>query len=530
MSSTASQIEPPLPAPDRTLEGSPFGIAWFFLYGHAGVPAARYLPALRGLGADFTKVYLFWQQIEPEKGRFDWTAVDAFVDQLQSPEEGLISLFTASQWATAQASAMLPPSPAKDLDDYYRFVFETVKHCRGRVRYWQNDAEPNNPVFWAGDREQFVAHLQVFHRAVKAADPAALVVVGGYDGMFIPPGMTPLSGQRTTPFPQQEEGLKFFDHVLQAGGRFFDVFDLRLYGDPYTITARVEHMRGRMRAFGCNQPMICTEYGGPSLFEFPENRGYRSLVTRWSQAAADREQPGNPAGATEVGKAIAALYAQMPALPPQTQMFMQGCPPEFEARHQRIQARGIVMRNLFALSAGVERLLYWDLLSAPGKRDDLMTLMYGKIGLLGIEDGELKKRTLSAEAYARMARLLAGVRRVRRIPVPAHPSVCLFEVDRGPMGTVYVVWERRDLFSGEDAPPVTCAWPADSASPCALDALGNEVPVCGSAGRIELPVSATPIYVLPKSSPSCRAPVAGRTDTAAEVTGASATLAAFRRS
>ncbi|MGH9762413.1 MAG: hypothetical protein ACREDR_18670 [Blastocatellia bacterium] len=39
------------------------------------------------------------------------------------------------------------------------------------------------------------------------------------------------------------------------------------------------------------------------------------------------------------------------------------------------------MRNIFALSAGVQKTLYWQLLQAAGDRDDLMTLMYGKIGM-----------------------------------------------------------------------------------------------------------------------------------------------------
>ena len=485
----------PAPAPVATPapRPSPFGIAWFFLYGYSGVPAAAFMPPLRGLNADFTKVYLFWEQIEPEKGRYDWTAVDAFVDQLRTPEEGLISLFSASRWATVRPSAMLPPSPAKNPDDYYQFVYETVKHCRGRVRYWENDAEPNNPVFWSGSKEEFVTQLEVFHRAVKAADPTAVVIVGGYDGMFVPPGMTPLPGQKATPFPQQQAGLEFFDYVLAHGAGAFDLFDLRLYGDPYTITARVEYMRSRMRACGFSRPIICTEYGGPNFFEFPENRKYVPLVGTWSQAVTRPEQPAS--GQTANGNPIAKLYAEMATLPPQTRMFMQGCSPELEAKYQRIQARGIVMRNVFALAAGVERLLYWDLLSVPGPRDDLMNLMYGKIGLLGVEDGELKQRSVSADAYALMAQTLRGVQTVRRVPVADEPTVFLFEADRGSRGKACVVWERRDQFSGEDQPARAFAWPSEMKHPRAVDTFGASVPVEVGAGRISLPVSVTPVYV-----------------------------------
>src|SRR5262249_19720963 len=144
-----------------TMPGSPFGVAAGFLYGYQGVKPYSFMPQLRALGSDFTKIYLFWNQVEPQKGSYDWTAVDAFVNQLGSPGEGLISIFSSSQWAVKRPSAMLPPSPAKNPDDYYRFVYDLVKHCKGRVRYWQNDSEPNNPIYWSGTKQEFVEQLQV---------------------------------------------------------------------------------------------------------------------------------------------------------------------------------------------------------------------------------------------------------------------------------------------------------------------------------------------------------------------------------
>jgi hypothetical protein len=464
-----------------TMPGSPLGIGWAFLYGYQSTPAVTYMPQLRALGAGATKVYLFWNQIEPEKGRYDWRAVDAFVDQLHSPEEGLISLFSASQWATRTSATMLPPSPADDPEDYRRFVYDLVKHCHGRVRYWQNDSEPNNPVYWSGTKEEFVAQLKVFYQAVKQADPSAVVVAGGYDGLFSPPG--------TPPFPNQQAGLDFFDYVLKEGRDAFDVFDLRLYIDPYTIPGRVAFIREKMRALGYDRPIISTEYGGPNLFELPANLQYIPLVISWSQAVAAGDATGRPANP------IADLYAKMDTLAPETQMFMQGCSPELDAKYQRIQSRSLVMRNLLALSAGVQKTMYWQLLSAPGPRDDMMTLMYGKIGLLGVENGALTKHTTTTDTFQRMAAALHGVRAVTRLESPAHPSIYVFQVDRGTRGPLYVVWEQRDPFTGEDAPPVPFAWPWSAKHAHAVDALGTKVPVTVEAGRLRLSVSLTPIYL-----------------------------------
>ncbi len=472
-----------------SLTGSPLGIATGFFYGYQGTPAFDFMPGVRKLGAGFTKVYLFWNQIEPQTGRYDWTAVDKYVAQLHSPEEGLISIFSSSQWATKQPSAILPPSPAKNPEHYYRFVFELVKHCGGRVGYWQNDAEPNSPIYWAGSKEEYVAQLKVFYNAVKEADPSATVVVGGYDGLFGPPG--------THEFPNQEAGLDFFDYVLKEARAAFDVFDLRLYADPYTIPARVEFMRNKMLTLGYDKPIICTEYGGPNLFEFAENRKYVPLVASWAHAVTTADEKG-ATGSGDAAKPLQQLYESMATLAPQTQMFMEGCPPELEAKYQRIQARGLVMRNIFAFSAGVQKTVYWDLPRPPVSEDGryhIMALMYGKIGLLEFRDGELKSRYLTADVYERMARALRGLRHVKRVLIDGKPTMFLFQVDRGERGSGYVVWEQRDAFSGEDAPATRVEIPWDGKPAAATDALGATVKAIAKDQSLSLNVSLTPIFI-----------------------------------
>jgi hypothetical protein len=439
------------------------------------------------MGGGFTKVYLFWNQIEPEKGHFQWDALEAFVNQLNSPDEGLVSLFSTSTWAVEKPGTMLPPSPAKNPDDYYRFVRAVVARTKGRVRYWQNDSEPNSPIYWAGTKDQFVQELKIFHKAVKDADPSAIVVAGGYDGLFNPPG--------THPIPGQEKGLEFFDTVMRDAADAFDVFDLRLYADPYTIPWRVDYIRGRMKAYGYEKPIIATEYGGPGFYEFMPNLRYAPLVMKWLQAIAAGHANGDPAAADAGQGGVAELYRNMAQLPPQTQMFMQGCSPQLQAKFERIQARDLVMRNVLALSAGVQKTLYWSLHVDTPNRDDVMNLMYGKTAVMGYEDGELKKRFPIADVYQGMAKALAGVETVNRHVVPDRPNIFLFEVSRRGKNPLYVVWEKRDVFSGEDAPatPFNVEWTSRGA--IATDVTGRAVPVKAEKGRIALDVSVTPVFI-----------------------------------
>lgn len=463
-----------------------FGVAWGFLYGYGEAKPETFVPELRSLGAGWSKVYLFWNQLEPEKGRYDWTALDAYVAQLKSPDEGLVSLFSASQWATRTAVPMLPPSPAKSLDDYYRFVHDAVSRVKGRVRYWQNDSEPNNPVFWAGTADEFVAQLEVFARAVRDADPDAVVVCGGYDGVFNVPGQPPIPGQ--------ERGLAFFDTVLRKGAKSFDVFDMRLYVSPYAIPTNVAFMRKKMNDLGYDRPIVCTEYNGPGFYGFAENRKYFSLVANWAAAVASTTS-GAPARSAESQNGVAALYANPEALAPQTRMFMRDAPPELAAKFQRLQSRDLVMRNVLALSAGVRRTLFWDLAHDTSDRDSVMTLMYGNLKIEDFANGVASKRYPTADAFRRMAAELDGAETVRRVEVPERPSVFLFEVTRRGRAPLHVVWERRDAFSGEDAPPVAVSWAWTGESPSAVDALGASVAATVADGKVSLPVGATPVYV-----------------------------------
>jgi hypothetical protein len=81
------------------------------------------------------------------------------------------------------------------------------------------------------------------------------------------------------------------------------------------------------------------------------------------------------------------------------------------------------------------------------------------------------------------------------VSIPEQPSVFLFKADRDSQAPLYVVWERRDAFSGEDSPAVTTGWPWTAAKAVATDTFGENVPVSMADGKITLPVSLTPIYV-----------------------------------
>jgi len=471
---------------DVVAPGIRLGIVRSISYGLFGKPD-QFVPQLRELGATLVRVYFYWSQIEPEPGRYTFDAVDAFLDQLDGSEEVWVTVCSSSRWATRQATGFLPPSPARDPDAYRRLVDRLVRHCAGRVRYWQCDNEPSNVgLTWAGTAAEYVAQLQVMHKAVKDADPGAAVVLGG----------APYALAASTP---DSPDRQFFDVLLRDGRDSFDLFDLHLYGDASRIPADIETTRGMMRAFGYEKPLVVGEYNAPWPNLYPEATAAMEQTMAAAFAGGAAGQAGDSASQqTPEEAAVAGLYEQMASLPPQLQMFMRGCPKELEDKRHRINRRQLVMRNLLALSSGVRRTVCWNLApDIPGYENPLsiMDLLFGKLVLMGYEGTELRHRHPSAETFAQLADQLAGVDSVIRLEVPERPSVFLFEVHRSGRGPLLVVWDQRDSFLGEEEPPVAFDWLWPAAQATAVDALGQVQPADAHDGRVHLQVSLTPLFV-----------------------------------
>ncbi len=465
-----------------SVPGPALGVAWGFSYGD-GNPPAIFMPQLRNMNVHLSKVYLFWQQLAPAKGQYHWNAVDTLLLQLAPQDELLVSVFSSSLWATKTASTTLPPSPAKSADDYYQFIFELVKHCKGKIKYWENDSEANNPIYWAGTPDEFINQLKTFYRAVKAADPAAMVVMGGYDGLFNPPPQPP--------FPGQQYGLSFFSKAIKEAAASFDLFDIRLYRDPYSIPARVQYFRQLLADSGHHQPIICTEYNGPGFFGFPANRKYIGQVAEWQRAIVARDT----AAYLKIKNPIAALYDSMSSLPAQTQMFMMGSPQALTDKYDRMQCRDIVMRNILAFSAGVQKTMYWDLWHNTEEKNDLMTLMYGKNKLLDYENGQLSKAHPEAAVFKKMAGLLAGIKTVRRLDLPEQPLLYFFEITRAGKSNLYIAWENRDAFAGEDQPATHYLLPFTGTAAKATELFGHAVPAAIANGNLAIDLSLTPVFI-----------------------------------
>ena len=471
-------------------DGIRLGVVRGISYGLFGKPDA-FGDAARALGTGLIRAYVYWSQVEPRPDEYVWDTVDALLEQLDGDEEVWITVCSSSPWATRTPTDFQPPSPALDLETYRQFIRRLVAHCRGRVQYWQCNNEPSNTdLLWAGTAQEYVDQLATMYSAVKAADPAAAVVLGGC-------GYDVFGGE------QGSASRQFFDHLAAAGRDSFDLFSVHLYGDPAAIPSYLHTARELMRRHGYLKPIVVGEHAGPVLLEYPQAAAAMQevLAVAFADPAPTQSieelvrQTGQD---TPERRAMAALYERMPQLPPRLQMFMAGCPAALEAKRHRINSRQVVMRTLLALAEGVRRTAYWDLApEIPDWTDPLqiMHVMFGKLSLLDYQDGSLSHRYPAADAFALLARHLAGAESVTRLRDQERPGLYAFGVERADLPGLLVLWEERDSFDGEDDPPAHVTWPWSVPTATAMDTFGERVPVTVADGRVHLDVSLTPIYV-----------------------------------
>ena len=412
----------PTRLPPKELVPSPLAVA----YGEK-FKGEEFFSYLEELDIRATKIYVQWYEIEPENNTWTFELVDALLDQVKNRHDVLISVYSSSEWGAEGVGKGFPPL---DQQEYYEFIYNLVEHCQGKIKYWQRDTEPATPKHWSALRAaDYVTTQETFYKAVKAADPEATVIGVGHPGAF--------NGDNPA-------GQTFYEYLLYHGRDYFDIVDVRLYLDPYTIPTRVQWFKNKMADYGYSKPLVSTEYGGPHPEQFEGYDEVRRLLYEFTGGNRDKETQ------------LAAWYyldSIKTTLEPAQQMFLNDAPADLEAKHDRIHCRDLVQRTLLALAAGLEKTWYWDL-DEHWHPDLGPHPLFGKLFLVDLKKDQ---RRPIFYVYKKFQSLLAGFTAIERVDT-GFANVYLFEIDRGERGDLFVAWEKRDPFDGEDLPPLTCRW------------------------------------------------------------------------
>jgi hypothetical protein len=218
----------------------------------------RELDAVATTGASWLRVLVDWNRIEPVRGQYDWSHLDAIVAAAQQHHLKVLGVIAyAAPWARPAGTyfTAFPVDPA----DFAHFSATVVTRYADRISHWQLWNEPNLPIFsgfTSSNGGRYAELLKAAYPAIKAVQPNSTVVAAGLSRKV---------GDDSPP--------AFLDQMYDAGVRgFFDaaaahpyVFPDGLSADPDNGWSDVGRLHDVMVAHGDGQMKIwLTEFGAPT--------------------------------------------------------------------------------------------------------------------------------------------------------------------------------------------------------------------------------------------------------------------------
>ena len=137
--------------------------------------AAMHVSALR---LDVAPALIFASQSRPP----DFTGLDDVVALAQTYHLRVVAdLLTIPPWMADCATPTSDPSrcATDDVSSYASMIRQIVTRADPVVRDWEVWNEPDTAEFFDGTPQQYARMLRAAHDAVKAADPADNVLLGG---------------------------------------------------------------------------------------------------------------------------------------------------------------------------------------------------------------------------------------------------------------------------------------------------------------------------------------------------------------
>lgn len=122
-----------------------------------------------------------WREVEPTKGQFDFTKLDAAVAAANARNTPVLYVFgPTTQWAAADQKEDLRGTGAaadiKDLKDWDNYVTQVVNRYKGKIESYQIWNEASETTFWRGTPERMAELTKRTCALVKKLDPSALCV------------------------------------------------------------------------------------------------------------------------------------------------------------------------------------------------------------------------------------------------------------------------------------------------------------------------------------------------------------------
>lgn len=197
-------------------------------------------------GATSCRMAASWRELEPEKGKYDWSQVESTLKYCRKYPQirPYLLVVNTPGWARADGKPSHLPPMESAIPDWKRFCTELAKRYKGFVRHYEIWNEQNGFGWEAPPFHQIDKYLPIYKAAyegLKAGDPTCVVSLGGLDDAG---GYSPI------------EAKGYYEARTK---KTYGVLKWDAFGDhPYGDTAS---MKEKLRAI----QKIAAEHGDPGV-------------------------------------------------------------------------------------------------------------------------------------------------------------------------------------------------------------------------------------------------------------------------
>lgn len=179
---------PPTPArlyPLPRLASPEYGIQAFLWWQTDNKTGARDADLVQGLGFGWLKQQFSWRNISGSRGGYDWFRPDGVVALAEARGLKILARLDGTPFWAVDDPALLDhvvDTPPNDPALFAEFCGALAERYAGRIAAYEVWNEPNLTREWGNqppDPAAYLALLKPCYLAIKAADPAAIVISAG---------------------------------------------------------------------------------------------------------------------------------------------------------------------------------------------------------------------------------------------------------------------------------------------------------------------------------------------------------------
>lgn len=200
----------------------------------------RELEAAAYVGSKVMRTGSEWGHVQPARDEWKWETMDHLVSK--AGELGMeiqVLLAFTTQWAAPiekqRSKDWLDWSRcAPDREAWRKYVATYAERYKGKIHLWEVWNEPDLEGFWRGTTEEYLEIFQIAREELKKADPANVVMSGGFATL--------------SDHPSRKKNPDLQERVMEAASTRMDLHAVHEHGSFERFAKVVDEDYARLRA------------------------------------------------------------------------------------------------------------------------------------------------------------------------------------------------------------------------------------------------------------------------------------------